>query len=239
MSANSRSKVNHLGRDVTHYIPAFDVVPGVFKLSERDLAIWAQAKEFLRTRDNDAHSLYAYGIAQALLSQIPEAHEGVVLPAILLHDTGWSTVDERENLEAIAPGKDGSREHLVIKHEKEGARIAKEILQNVGLPNSDIIQILEIIDGHDSRLTALNINDAIVKDADKIWRVTPHGRRVVKDWFGLDDRESLLLCGYRAYNEVFTSQGKAMSRVLMSIACIDLSMQISEIYTRNGDKNSG
>lgn len=235
MSANSRSIVNHLGRVVTQNIPAFDQVPGVFELSERDLAIWAKAKEYLKTRDNDAHSLYAYGIARALLSQIPQADERIVLPAILLHDIGWSTVDERENLEAIAPGKDGSREHLVFQHEKEGARIAREILESIGFTEADIVQIVEIIDGHDTRLTALNTNDAIVKDSDKIWRVTPHGRRVVKTWFGLDDRESLLLCAYRAYNEVFTPEGKAMSRALVSIACIDLSLQISEIYQREGE----
>lgn len=232
MSANSRSTVNHLGRTVTQHIPAFDKVPGVFDLSERDLAIWGKAKEFLKTRDNDAHSLYAYGIARALLSQIPQANEHIVLPAILLHDIGWSTVDERESLEAITPGKDGSREHLVFQHEKEGARIAREILESIGIAESEIAEIVAIIDGHDTRLTALNINDAIVKDSDKIWRVTPHGRGVVKTWFGLDDKESLLLCAYRAYNEVFTPEGRAMSRALVSIASIDLSIQISEIYKR-------
>lgn len=232
MSSNSRSPINHLGRDVTSKIPAFDVVPGVFEMAERDLAIWAQAKEFLKTRDNDAHSLYAYGIAQALLSQIPEADENIVLPAILLHDTGWSTVDERENLEAIAPGKDGSREHLVVQHEKEGAKIARKILENVGLPSVDVDEIVAIIDGHDTRLTSISLNDSLVKDADKIWRVTPHGRRVVKDWFGLDDREALLLCAYRAYNELFTEQGRAMSRALVSVACIDLSVQIDQVFKR-------
>ncbi len=232
MSSNSRSPINHLGRDVTSRIPAFDVVPGVFEMAERDLAIWGQAKEFLKTRDNDAHSLYAYGIAQALLSQIPEADENIVLPAILLHDTGWSTVDERENLEAIAPGKDGSREHLVVQHEKEGAKIARKILENVGLPSVDVDEIVAIIDGHDTRLTSISLNDSLVKDADKIWRVTPHGRRVVKDWFGLDDREALLLCAYRAYNELFTEQGRAMSRALVSVACIDLSVQIDQVFKR-------
>ncbi len=232
MSSNSRSPINHLGRDVRSKIPASDVVPGVFEMAERDLAIWAHAKEFLTTRDNDGHSLYAYGIAKALLSQIPEADEHIVLPAILLHDTGWSTVDERENLEAIAPGKDGSREHLVVQHEKEGAKIARKILEAVGLPESDIAEIVAIIDGHDTRLTAISLNDSIVKDADKIWRVTPHGRRVVKDWFGLDDREALLLCAYRAYNELFTEQGRAMSRALVSVACIDLSVQIDQVFKR-------
>lgn len=233
MSSPSHSPViNHLGRDVSNKIPDASVVPGMIHLSERDGAIWALAAEFLKTRDNDAHSLYAYGIAQALLSQIPEADENIVLPAILLHDAGWSTVDERENLEAIAPDRDGSRDHLVIQHEKEGARIARDILERVGVPEVDIRQIVDIIDGHDTRLTTLNINDAIVKDADKVWRVTPHGRRVVMDWFGITADQALRLCAYRAYNELFTDEAKAMSRALVSLACIDQSTHLATTYTR-------
>lgn len=232
MSTASRPRLNHLGRDVTAKIPQASQVPGLIELNERDAAIWALAKDFLKTRDNDAHTLYAYGIAQALVSQIPEADERIVLPAILLHDTGWSTVDEVENLEAIAPDRDGSREHLVFHHEKEGARIGREILEQVGVPEADIAQIVDIIDGHDTRLTTLNINDAIVKDSDKVWRVTPHGLRVVMDWFGLDAEQSLRLCAYRAYNELFTDQAKAMSRALVALACIDLTDELAHTYTR-------
>ena len=232
MSPDSRSPINHLGRDVSEKIPSSENVPGMIHIVERDLAIWSLAKEYLKTRDNDAHTLYAYGIAQALLSQIPEADENIVLPAIMLHDVGWSTVNERENLEAIAPDRDGSRNHLVFQHEKEGARIAREILQQVGVPEQDIVQITDIIDGHDTRLTAINLNDSLVKDADKIWRVTPHGRRVVNDWFGLNDQESLLLCAYRAYNELFTDAGKAMSRALVAMACIDQTDELANTYTR-------
>ncbi|MEY3889559.1 MAG: hypothetical protein RLZZ90_216 [Actinomycetota bacterium] len=232
MSPDSRSPKNHLGRDVSEKIPSSENVPGMIHIVERDLAIWSLAKEYLKTRDNDAHTLYAYGIAQALLSQIPEADENIVLPAIMLHDVGWSTVNERENLEAIAPDRDGSRNHLVFQHEKEGARIAREILQQVGVPEQDIVQITDIIDGHDTRLTAINLNDSLVKDADKIWRVTPHGRRVVNDWFGLNDQESLLLCAYRAYNELFTDAGKAMSRALVAVACIDQTDELANTYTR-------
>ncbi|MDH6255810.1 HD domain-containing protein [Aurantimicrobium minutum] len=233
MSSPSHSPVvNHLGRDVTGKIPDASRVPGMIELNERDGAIWSLAKDFLRTRDNDAHSLYAYSIAQALLSQIPEADENIVLPAILLHDTGWSTVDERLALEAIAPGADDSLRHLIIQHEKEGARIAREILEQVGVPEEDIVQIVDIIDGHDTRLVTINTNDALVKDSDKVWRVTPHGRRVVMDWFGIDAEQSLRLCAYRAYNELFTDQAKAMSRVLVTTACMDFSEEIAHTYTR-------
>jgi len=226
----SREVVNYLGRSVADKVPPAEQVPGMIALTERDAAIWELAKDYLKTRDNDAHCLYAYGIANALLSQIPEAQENIVLPAILIHDIGWSTVDERENLEAIAPDRDGSRNHLVIQHEKEGAKIARGILTQVGLPAADIDEICAIIDGHDTRLEPISVNDACVKDADKIWRVSPHGRRVVNDWFGLTDDESLRLCAYRAYNELFTDAGRAMSRVLVSLACIEQTPQISKTY---------
>ena len=226
----SREVVNYLGRSVADKVPPAEQVPGMIALTERDAAIWELAKDYLKTRDNDAHCLYAYGIANALLSQIPEAQANIVLPAILIHDIGWSTVDERENLEAIAPDRDGSRNHLVIQHEKEGAKIARGILTQVGLPAADIDEICAIIDGHDTRLEPISVNDACVKDADKIWRVSPHGRRVVNDWFGLTDDESLRLCAYRAYNELFTDAGRAMSRVLVSLACIEQTPQISKTY---------
>jgi hypothetical protein len=232
MTASSRPRVNHLGRDVSARIPAWDVVPGLVALGERDEAIWALAAPYLTVRDNDAHSLYSFGLAAALLSQLPEANEAIVLPAILLHDTGWSTVDERDALEAIAPG--GGRPDLVLKHEKEGARIAREILETVGLPPADIDQITDIIDGHDSRLTSLSLEDSIVKDADKLWRVSPHGRAVVCDWFGIDDDEALRLCAYRAYNELFTEQARAMSRALVAVGSIERSSQISRVFRREG-----
>ncbi len=231
MNASSRPLVNHLGRDVTARIPARDVVPGVVWLGERDEAIWALAAPYLTVRDNDAHSLYSYGIARALLSQIPDADEHIVLPAILLHDTGWSTVDERDALEAIAPG--GGRADLVLQHEREGARIAREILTAVGRPEADIEAIVQIIDGHDSRTVSLHTNDSVVKDADKIWRVSPHGRRVVCDWFGLNDDEALRLCAYRAYNELFTDAGRAMSRALVALGSMQLSEQMSSVYRRD------
>jgi hypothetical protein len=215
---------------VSARIPARDIVPGVVWLGERDEAIWRLAASYLTVRDNDAHSLYSYGIARALLSQIPDADARIVLPAILLHDTGWSTVDERDALEAIAPG--GGRPDLVLQHEREGARIAREILTAVGLPADDIDSIVEIIDGHDSRTVSLSINDSVVKDADKLWRVSPHGRAVVCDWFGLDDDEALRLCAYRAYDELFTDAGRAMSRALVALGSMQLSPQMASVHQR-------
>jgi len=209
-----------LGRDIRAHIPAADAVAGVIRLRVEDTAVWALAAPHLAVRNNDSHTLYAYGLSRALLPLIPDADPDVVLPAILLHDTGWSTVADDLILEAIAPG--GGRPDLVLQHEKEGARIATEVLTSLGRDDDVVRRVVEIIDGHDSRLYALSTDDAVVKDSDKLWRVTPHGIDIVCGWFGLSREESLRLTTARVENSLFTEPARAMARGFASIASIDL-----------------
>ncbi|MFI7480893.1 hypothetical protein ACH9EU_00610 [Kocuria sp. M1R5S2] len=110
----------HVGyaHDVTERIPPATRVAGVFGLSALERRIWARAKAFLAVRDDDVHSLYAYGIARQLVPLVPGADPDVVLPAILPHDTGWSQVPPELVLAAIAQG--GGRPDLVRAHEVEG-----------------------------------------------------------------------------------------------------------------------
>jgi HD superfamily phosphodiesterase len=216
----SSSTSTRYGRDVRAHIPPADQVAGYLSLNERDRAIWNRARAHLQVRNNDTHTLYAYGIARALVDLGPGADEAVVLPAILLHDTGWSTVPDHEILEAIAPG--GGRPDLVRQHEIEGARIATEVLTDLGHPTEVIDRIVAIIDGHDSRHEALSIDDACVKDADKLWRVTPHGIEIVCGWFGLSRDESLRITSARVQDSLFTDEARAMGLALASITSIDL-----------------
>ena len=232
MKRVSRSPINHLGRDVSHKIPLWQNVPGLVKMGERDARIWELATPYLQTRDNDVHTLYSFAIANQLLTRIPEANEHIVLPAIILHDTGWSTVDEQIAFQAIAPDRDGTYNWAVYQHEKEGARIAREILTEIGYDEADINEICEIIDGHDTRLTSLSINDSCVKDADKIWRVSPHGVDVAMTRFGLDRDESLRINAFRAYDDLFTDAGKAMSLAFIALESMDISSQMNEMQER-------
>lgn len=210
-----QAEQNELGRDITGSLPAAGTVDGLPVLSQFQQRMWEQAAPYLAVRSNDHHSLHAFGLASALLQYYPDADPEVVLPAILLHDTGWSCVPAAEVLEAIAPG-DG-RQDLVLRHEKAGARIAREILEDLEHPASLIDEITAIIDGHDSRPTALSINDAIVKDADKIWRVTPGGLDIIMDWFGLNRQEALRLTAARVHGHLFTDYGAAMAMALTSV----------------------
>src|SRR5690606_25703798 len=142
---------NQLGDDVTGFLPDAASVPGTIRFRHEDDAIWQLAVEHLHVRSNDVHTAYSYGLAAALCDLHPEADRDVVLPAIILHDTGWSRVPAAEVLEAIRPG--GGRPDLVVRHEKEGAAIATDILAGHGRDPAVVAEIVEIIDGHDSRRT--------------------------------------------------------------------------------------
>ncbi|MFE7216384.1 HD domain-containing protein [Streptomyces sp. NPDC001698] len=214
---------NQLGDDCTRFLPDAAGVPGTAGWRAEDHAVWQLAVEHLHVRSNDAHTAYSYGLAVALCDLHPEADRDVVLPAIILHDTGWSRVPEKEVLEAIRPG--GGRADLVVRHEKEGAAIAADILARLGHNPARISEIVDIIDGHDSRTTALSLNDSLVKDADKLWRLTPHGVDTVMDWFGLTREQALVLIGSRVHDHLFTDAAGTMARALAAVARIDSTPQ--------------
>ncbi|HET9079612.1 MAG TPA: HD domain-containing protein [Trebonia sp.] len=212
-----------LGRDISHLIPPADGVPGIVAMPGRDQEVWERAVGHLHVRDNDVHTIYAYGLATALLSEVPEARADIVLPAIILHDTGWSAVPEAQVLEAIAPAP--RHPELVPVHEAEGARIASEILADLRFPEADAAEIAGIVDGHDTRMSALSASDACVKDADKLWRLTPHGLSTVQRWFGLNAGQALRLVSVRTHDHLCTDAGRAMARVLAAVASVNLAPQ--------------
>ncbi|WP_157630738.1 HD domain-containing protein [Kribbella catacumbae] len=214
---------NDYGYDVTGLVPGWESVLGAGDLGSEQQAIWDRAVGYLKVRSNDVHTIYSYGIAQALADLHPEAHPEVVLPAILLHDIGWSQAPEGEILDAIAPG--GDRRDLIVLHEKEGARLARGILQELGVEPSRVEAILAIIDGHDTRREAISLDDALVKDADKLWRLTPHGIDTVMGWFGLTRDEAHRLIGSRVHHHLLTDAGRTMARALAAVAWVDSSPQ--------------
>jgi len=147
------------------------------------LRIFERAKAFLDTRDNELHTRIASAFAEKLL----EAEGGdarVVLPAILLHDVGWKMVPEELQLTAFGPGHNDMTINRI--HEVEGAKIARRLLEELGYDPKLIDEIVAIILEHDSRLKPLSLNDAIVKDSDKLWRFTAEALQVDPKRFGID-----------------------------------------------------
>ena len=176
-------------------------------LRPQDEALWAEAKPFLDVRNNDEHTLVAYGVAKALLAQLPEAEEDVVLPAILLHDVGWKRIPPDLLLAAI--GRNPTRKDLVFEHERHSVVIARDILTRHGVGRVE--EILAIIDGHDTTHEARSLNDAVMKDADKGWRTTPHGMRVIRGWYDWSLTDYIDMVTVVSNPRLLTAPGKAMA----------------------------
>ena len=183
-------------------------------LLPRDLPLWEAAKPYLDVRNNDEHTLVAYGLAKALLEEIPEADESIVLPAVVLHDVGWKKIDPALLLDAI--GKNPTRKDLVRDHEVFGVEIARGILETVQPGGVDTEAVLAIIDGHDTVKEARSINDAVMKDADKGWRATPHGMKVIRGWYDWSALEYADALSEVSLPRMLTAPGRALANGMIA-----------------------
>jgi HD superfamily phosphodiesterase len=170
--------------------------------------IFELAKPYLNIRRNDVHTEIVYRFAVKLLENEP-GDETVVIPAVICHDVGWSKVPEELHLRAFGPKFDPALTRL---HEIEGVKLAGEILSTVKYEPQKIQEILEIIEGHDTRLSALSINDKIVKDADKLFRFDQVGFGIDVERFQVDRHFHLNWLEEQIDRWYFTDSGKELAR---------------------------
>jgi hypothetical protein len=183
-------------------------------LAPRDVAIWLAARPWLDVRSNDEHTLISYRLGQSLLKLHPGADDAVVLPAILLHDVGWKMFPQDMLAQAVGPN--ARYPELQRQHEIEGARIARAELERLAIGGVDIARIVEIIDGHDTRKQALSLEDALMKDADKLWRFTGHGVATIGGWFGSAPADTLAMLEDFVLPSFLTDAGKTMAEALLA-----------------------
>ncbi|HEY6892177.1 MAG TPA: HD domain-containing protein [Solirubrobacter sp.] len=145
-------------------------------------AVYTLAEPYWQTRSGEIHMPESFAMAQRLLEALPEADALIVLAGVLLHDVGYARVPESTHRAGLADAPGGWDADVTRRHEREGAVLAAEILRQVGMDSERLARVVEIVDGHDSRLEALSLEDAIVKDADKLWRYTESGVRVTHTW---------------------------------------------------------
>lgn len=188
----------------------------------RDLPLWEAAKPYLDIRNNDEHTIISYGLARTLLELTPEADESVVLPAIVLHDVGWKKVPP--DLLLLAIGRKPTRPDVVRDHEVYGVEIAREILEDIRPEGVDIDAVCDIIDGHDTVKEAKSINDAVVKDADKGWRSTPHGMRTIAGWYEVPLSQMLMMLIERSNPHMLTPAGRALAEAQTMAVRAELSL---------------
>ncbi len=184
-------------------------------LIERDAPIWQAARPWLDVRSNDEHTLIAYRLGVALLRSHPEAEARVVLPAILLHDVGWKMFPEEQLARAVGPA--AKYPELQRAHEIESVRIARGELERLAIPDIDIDRVVAIIDGHDTRSQALSLEDALMKDADKLWRFTPHGVACICDWFETPPKDTVAMLESYVLPQLVTETGRIMAHALLAV----------------------
>ncbi len=179
--------------------------------------IYQLAEPYWQTRHGEIHVPLAYEFARQLLTHYPAADEAVVLPAILLHDVGWHVIpDELQTQALVGSPKSDKHPHISRLHETEGARIAAEILIALGYEAAKIAEIRRIIDGHDTRQEALSLNDALVKDADKLWRFHPTGAPVCAGWNQIGVGPFLDFFEAKIESMLFTAKAKEMAYMLLT-----------------------
>jgi HD domain len=144
--------------------------------------VWRTSEAYMRARKNDVHIPLSYAFARELLKHYPDADEDIVSLAIILHDIGWYTIDMHDIIEK-GFGPNMMQSDVRFRHEREGVRMSREVLEKTNWPEAIIVAVSEIIDGHDTRPRARSLNDRLVRDADKLWRFTITGVAVACDWF--------------------------------------------------------
>jgi hypothetical protein len=176
--------------------------------------IWARVVPEARARSNDIHLPVSLAYAERLCDAYPEADALLVRVAILLHDTGWGRVDESRLPEAFTG--EWRRNAIRFEHEKLGCEIAREVLPPLGYDPSFVDDVVAIIDGHDTRPHAKSLEDALVRDADRLWRFHPVGIALASGWFRMNPAR---YCGRLAAEivpELLTAAGIALAEATLA-----------------------
>ena len=147
-------------------------------------ALWKAIEPETHTRANDVHLPVSTAYASRLCDAYPEADRELVLAAIILHDTGWAHVDEDR---IISEGFSSNWRKATIRfeHEAEGCEVARRVLPELGYSADFVEKVCAIIDGHDTRQVAYSLEDALVRDSDRLWRFDRAGIMASSSWFGM------------------------------------------------------
>lgn len=176
-------------------------------------AVWVAVRPYLRARANDIHLPLSFAFAELLLDHHPEADALVTRLAILLHDTGWARVDEEQILSEGFRSDNFMTSDIRVLHEIEGCNIAREVLPPLGYSDTVVEAVCTIIDGHDTNPECDGIEDAIVRDADRLWRFQPTGMAFSAVWFDKTPQEIRLRLEDTIYAQLITDEARAIAEV--------------------------
>jgi len=133
--------------------------------------IWELAKPYLaKSRWWDLmHTEMSVGFLHKILKEEGKDYlADVLVPAIILHDTGWSTIGEGKHV--LWGGEEMRRRHM-----EAGAKIAEDILSQVGYNPELTKRIVHLVSTHDSAYLGIEQKaeeERLVRDADASFVLT-------------------------------------------------------------------
>ena len=143
--------------------------------------IWELALPYQDTREDTGHAETSLKYARRLLA-LEKGNADVIIPAIILHDIGYSQLPEERRMQIFdRDARDEERRGVQYEHQVESVKLAIKILREVDYPANLTDEILEIISQHDTRKGFISINEGIVRDADKLWRTSKQGFTVAEE----------------------------------------------------------
>ncbi|MFF5022090.1 HD domain-containing protein [Micrococcus luteus] len=151
--------------------------------------LWRAIIPETRARANDFHLPIVAAYAERLCAAYPQADREVVMTAVILHDTGWAHVAEDRIVSEGFQSGDWRKAAIRYEHEREGVEVARRVLPPLGHDAQFVERVSAIIDGHDTRPVAFSLEDALVRDCDRLWRFERAGMAFSCMWFGMDPSE--------------------------------------------------
>lgn len=155
-------------------------------MKESHRKIWNTALPYQDKRDDAGHAFITLEYAKQLVD-LEGGNPDIVLPAIILHDTGWSQLSRDEWMVVFSPTATADDEMVVrLRHQEEGVKLARQILEEMDYPTKWTEEILEIIAEHDTRKEFISNNEGLMRDADKLWRFSKTGFDADVDRFEIE-----------------------------------------------------
>jgi HD superfamily phosphodiesterase len=142
----------------------------------------------VQARDGDwEHTLRAVYYGKYLL-KYEDGDPEIVIPALYLHDIGWSRVDNYSDFKQAGPARKRGTASVKL-HMQYGAELAAEILSQIEYNRSISNTIVAIIAAHDDpdAIFAMhNPSATLVAEADRLDRYSLESLKRYETMFGVD-----------------------------------------------------
>jgi hypothetical protein len=146
-------------------------------LDREERIIWAKTLPFQDKRKDTGHAETATYFANILLQYFPEADRRIVIPATILHDTGWGKMSEEDLKLFYAPRAEFQKLEPLLrwKHQTYGTVFAAEIMEQMrseGYTGRHAIEVQKIISEHDTKKGFGSLEEGLMRAGDMLWRFT-------------------------------------------------------------------